>query len=106
MQGPLDTALGAGEQERMLRNARIEYAEEAQEIATGRGQGEREARTRHPARAAERGSGVTRSRTLVDSRERIKPGNRSRPLPVRTPCSASRISHSQEDSAWASALSP
>ncbi len=34
VQGPLDTVRGTGEQERMLRNARIEYAEEAQEIAT------------------------------------------------------------------------
>ena len=33
-QGPLNTVRGSGEQETMLRNARIEYAEEAQEIAT------------------------------------------------------------------------
>ena len=34
VQGPLDTMRRTGEQERMLRNARVEYAEEAQEIAT------------------------------------------------------------------------
>jgi ferritin-like metal-binding protein YciE len=34
VQGPLDTVRRTGEQERMLRNARVEYAEEAQEIAT------------------------------------------------------------------------
>ena len=33
-QGPLHAMRGAGEQEKMLRNARTEYAEEAQEIAT------------------------------------------------------------------------
>jgi ferritin-like metal-binding protein YciE len=33
-QGPLATVRGAGEQEKMLHNARIEYADEAQEIAT------------------------------------------------------------------------
>jgi ferritin-like metal-binding protein YciE len=32
--GPLDAVRGAGEQERMLRNARTEYQEEAYEIAT------------------------------------------------------------------------
>ena len=32
-QGPLQAVRGAGEQEKMLRNARTEYAEEAQEIA-------------------------------------------------------------------------
>jgi ferritin-like metal-binding protein YciE len=33
-QGPLHTVRGSGEQEKMLRNARIEYADEAHEIAT------------------------------------------------------------------------
>jgi ferritin-like metal-binding protein YciE len=33
-QGPLHAIRGSGEQEKMLHNARIEYAEEAQEIAT------------------------------------------------------------------------
>ena len=33
-QGPLQTVRGSGEQERMLHNARAEYADEAQEIAT------------------------------------------------------------------------
>ena len=33
-QGPLHTMRGSGEQEKMLHNARIEYAEEAHEIAT------------------------------------------------------------------------
>ena len=59
-QGPLHAVRGAGEQEKMLRNARAEYAEEAQEIATytvidvardgRRRQGDGEARARHPAR--------------------------------------------------------
>jgi ferritin-like metal-binding protein YciE len=34
VQGPIDSVRGSGEQEKMLRNARLEYAEEAQEIAT------------------------------------------------------------------------
>ena len=33
-QGPLKTVRGSGEQETMLHNARIEYADEAHEIAT------------------------------------------------------------------------
>ncbi len=33
-QGPLQTVRGSGEQETMLHNARLQYAEEAQEIAT------------------------------------------------------------------------
>jgi ferritin-like metal-binding protein YciE len=33
-QGPMHTMRGAGEQEKMLHNARAEYADEAQEIAT------------------------------------------------------------------------
>ena len=33
-QGPMHTVRGSGEQEKMLHNARAEYAEEAQEIAT------------------------------------------------------------------------
>jgi ferritin-like metal-binding protein YciE len=33
-QGPLQTVRGSGEQEKMLHNARTEYADEAQEIAT------------------------------------------------------------------------
>ena len=33
-QGPMHTVRGSGEQEKMLRNARIEYEEEAHEIAT------------------------------------------------------------------------
>ena len=33
-QGPLHTVRGSGEQEKMLHNARIEYADEAHEIAT------------------------------------------------------------------------
>jgi ferritin-like metal-binding protein YciE len=33
-QGPLQTVRGSGEQEKMLHNARAEYADEAQEIAT------------------------------------------------------------------------
>lgn len=33
-QGPLDAVRGSGEQERMLRNARVEFEEEAHEIAT------------------------------------------------------------------------
>ena len=33
-QGPLDAVRRSGEQERMLRNARVEYADEAHEIAT------------------------------------------------------------------------
>jgi ferritin-like metal-binding protein YciE len=33
-QGPLHAMRGAGEQEKMLHNARLEYADEAQEIAT------------------------------------------------------------------------
>ena len=33
-QGPLQAVRGAGEQEKMLHNARAEYADEAQEIAT------------------------------------------------------------------------
>ena len=33
-QGPMHTVRGAGEQEKMLHNARAEYADEAQEIAT------------------------------------------------------------------------
>jgi ferritin-like metal-binding protein YciE len=33
-QGPLDAVRGSGEQEKMLRNARTEYEEEAHEIAT------------------------------------------------------------------------
>jgi ferritin-like metal-binding protein YciE len=33
-QGPLDTVRGSGEQDKMLRNARSEYQEEAHEIAT------------------------------------------------------------------------
>ena len=33
-QGPLQAVRGAGEQEKMLHNARMEYADEAQEIAT------------------------------------------------------------------------
>jgi ferritin-like metal-binding protein YciE len=34
VQGPLDTVRGSGQQERMVRNARMEFEEEAHEIAT------------------------------------------------------------------------
>jgi hypothetical protein len=36
-QGPLRTIRGAGEQEKMLHNARVEYEDEAHEIATRSG---------------------------------------------------------------------